>query len=276
MSAAVQEVFSVVGTREGTPGGTHLESAAEIRRATAAGRVPTAREDAAEPETPAFRPRRRAPTALLCILDDGLEDGEWVRLRSDRVVIGRAEGDVLIPHDAMISGRHAELVRTADDGQYRWHLADLQSTNGTYVRITRTVLRHGQEFLVGAQRYRFEAAPEAAPAALPAKTSGWEGVGAPDRVPCLVELRPQGDGERFPLTRAENWIGRDAAQCGVVPAGDLLVSPRHARICRGPSGRWRLENAGSRNGTWLRITKLPLSGTCQFQVGEQRFLVRLA
>ena len=44
------------------------------------------------------------------------EKEEWLRLRGDRVVIGRSEGDVLIPHDAMISGRHAELSRRVEGG----------------------------------------------------------------------------------------------------------------------------------------------------------------
>ena len=40
--------------------------------------------------------------ATLCILDDGRDDGEWVRIRGDKVVIGRNEGDICIPHDTMI------------------------------------------------------------------------------------------------------------------------------------------------------------------------------
>ena len=52
-------------------------------------------------------------------------------------MIGRTEGDVLIPHDDMISGQHAELTRRQEPGRCRWHLADLNSRNGTYVRVGR-------------------------------------------------------------------------------------------------------------------------------------------
>jgi hypothetical protein len=35
--------------------------------------------------------------ALLCVLDDSREDGEWIRIRADRPVIGRGKGDLVIP-----------------------------------------------------------------------------------------------------------------------------------------------------------------------------------
>jgi pSer/pThr/pTyr-binding forkhead associated (FHA) protein len=76
------------------------------------------------------------------------------------------------------------------------------------------------------------------------------------------------------LTSPDNVIGRDAAGCTVVLADDPLVSPRHARLYRDAKGRWHLENCGSRNGTWLRVKKIALDGNGQFQLGEQRFLVR--
>ena len=60
-----------------------------------------------------------------------------------------------------MSSRHAEVVRQFEKGQFRWHLADLQSTNGTYVRIPGKVpLKHGQEMLLGGGRFRFDAAPQ--------------------------------------------------------------------------------------------------------------------
>jgi FHA domain len=46
-------------------------------------------------------------------------------------------------------------------GRFRWHLTDLQSTNGTFVRIGNALLRHQQELLIGSRRYRFDAAPRA-------------------------------------------------------------------------------------------------------------------
>ena len=132
---------------------TRLESDEEIRQALQAHRSrPTAQAKTASPDKQAQtppaasaeveaqpeRPVERPPIAMLCVLDDGKLDGEWLRLRADRTVIGRTDGDVRIPHDGLISGRHAEIVRQRVPNGYRWLLADLQSTNGTFVRIGST------------------------------------------------------------------------------------------------------------------------------------------
>ena len=76
------------------------------------------------------------------------------------------------------------------------------------------------------------------------------------------------------LMKQDNWIGRDPSQCSVVLTDDLMVSPRHARLRRDTKGRWHLENAGSRNGTWIRINRIAIDGAGQFQLGEQRFVLR--
>jgi pSer/pThr/pTyr-binding forkhead associated (FHA) protein len=253
---------------------TRLESVEDIRQATAA--------EAGAQETVTFRPVRRPPLALLGILDDGREDGEWVRLRGDRLVIGRNEGDVVIPHDGMMSARHAELKREMTSSGAHWVLTDLQSTNGTFVRVNRTVLKHGQELILGGSRYRFDfpaavqSAPAPAPSEQPPTTQGWQAVSATDLLPSLVEVLPGGGaGQRFFLNQQDHYLGRSAAYASVVVERDLLLSPRHARIRRDSRNRWLLENAGSRNGIWLRISHLTLDASCQFQLGEQRFLFKL-
>src|SRR5262249_51272366 len=154
--------------------------------------------------------------ALLCILDDGKSDGEWVRLRADVTVIGRSDGDVRLPHDGLASARHAQIVRQRGPNGYRWALVDLQSTNGTFVRIGSTVLRHENEWPLGSGRSRFEAATATAPAVNgpgtpPQGTQAWTGS-APVRslVSSLVELSAAGPVNRFALTLPEYWIGRDA------------------------------------------------------------------
>jgi pSer/pThr/pTyr-binding forkhead associated (FHA) protein len=247
------------------------KSAADLPRAATVVDRPQA-----DGEVVAFRPVRRPPMALLCILDDGRDDGEWVRIRTPTCVIGRTEGDVRIPHDSTMSSKHASLSRTYEKERQRWHLLDLQSTNGTYLKVAGVNLKHGQEILIGSRRLRFllPPAPTGAPAEVPPATQGWQGVTPADLLPALVEITPQGEGQRFVLDRPENWIGRDPAQCVVVLANDPLVNARHARIYRDPGGRWHLESAKSLNGTWLRVEKVPLNGTAQFQLGEQRFLVK--
>ena len=95
--------------------GTRLETDEDVRRVLqmhrqpAAGRLPVqAATAAADDCPPLFRPKLRPPTPVLIVCDDGSESGESVRIRKDRFVIGRTEGDVTIPNDSQISSRHAE------------------------------------------------------------------------------------------------------------------------------------------------------------------------
>src|SRR5262249_32438237 len=118
--------------------------------------APEAAAEPAPPETPPFRPSQRPAMALLIVLDDGRDDGETIRIRTDRFVIGRTDGDLRIGHDGLMSARHAELSRTASDGGSQWVLTDLGSTNGTFVRVGNALLKSGYEFILGRSRYRFE------------------------------------------------------------------------------------------------------------------------
>jgi pSer/pThr/pTyr-binding forkhead associated (FHA) protein len=220
----------------------------------------TAADDDAQP----YRPRARPPLLLLCVVDEGADGGEWRRVRGDRAVIGRAEGDIVIPHDNGMSGRHAELRRVPHNGRFRWLLRDLKSTNGTFI---------------GATRLRFEVCRESAVTPTHQdirSTSHWQATtDEPARsTAALVELHSKGPGDRHPLTSDEVWIGSDAG-CQIVLGGDPFVSRRHARLTRNRNGRWEIENHRSRNGTWLRITEIPIDATGEFQAGEQRFLVRV-
>jgi pSer/pThr/pTyr-binding forkhead associated (FHA) protein len=256
--------------------GTRLESVEEVRRALE--HAPTVREQAGR-ETLPYRPSGRPPMALLGVLDDGKQDGEWLRLRADRTVLGRTQGDVQIPHDPLMSSRHAEIVREGKEGRFRWFLVDLNSTNGTFVRVNDTPLRQGQEVLVGGRRFKFEepaVPPPPAGEEGEEGTRGWRNVSAAEQVPSLVELTPRGLGQRFLLSKPEMVLGSDRALCDLTVPDDRLMSAVHAKVVRDGKGRWRLKNAGALNGTWARVTRLHLEGACQFQLGEQRFWFRPA
>lgn len=259
---------------------TRPESDEEIRQAIQARRTQRGQPAAAtdpDADVQPDQPVQRPPMALLCILDDGKSDGEWVRLRADRTVIGRTDGDVRIPHDGLMSGRHAEIVRQPTRKGFRWILLDLGSTNGCFVRVGSTVLRHESELIVGRGRYLFEAACGTVPGDETADgtTRPWSGAPLRPLVPSLVEITPAGPVERFPLTLPEYWIGRDARTCAVVRQGDVLTSPRHARLYREADGRWYAENNKSLNGLWLRVDEIPLGKACQIRLGEQKFLFRI-
>lgn len=245
---------------------------------------PTGLEALAEGTSP-FRPSQRPGMALLCVFDDGAETGEEIRIRAATFRIGRVEGDLVIPHDAGISGRHAEISRRYQGGQYRWFLKDLDSTNGTFVRVARAILPAEQEFLVGGTRLRLEFPAMAQPMGDPSQaseriqaTQKWQ-TPSRDQVrerstPSLVEVRAEGNGQRWRLNNPEIWLGSDARACAIV-LEDPQVSHRHARLSCDGRDRWYIQNARSLNGVWLRIQEIALERGGQFQCGEQRFAIKV-
>jgi pSer/pThr/pTyr-binding forkhead associated (FHA) protein len=234
-------------------------------------------------DTVAFRPTLRPSMAVLHVFDDGDDTGEIVRIRANSFVIGRVEGDLTIPHDGGISGRHVEISRRHENGEYCWYLKDLQSTNGTFVRASTVVLGHEQELLIGGRRFRFEVPvapeqPQAAPEWASNATRKWESL-APSQAgavlpPAIVEISPGRSGQRFPLRDQENWLGRDRTGCSIV-VDDPMVDRRHARVYRDEKNRWIIANARSRNGIWARVQEVGLGRGGFFQCGEQRFFFKV-
>jgi pSer/pThr/pTyr-binding forkhead associated (FHA) protein len=278
MEHLVENPFTLVSAGEQEDTGTRMESVDEIRAALQSRRKPTEKEAVEDTDTLDFRPVRRPSMAMLCLLDDGRQEGEWIRLRRDVTVIGRNESEIIIPHETEMSGRHLAITRQTDKDRLRWFLNDLDSRNGSFARVSKAILRNGQDILLGGKRYRFNAANVAASMAseaAPQGTRAFQSVQASDLIPSLVAITSSGEGQRLLLKQQENWIGRDVSQCSVVLANDMLVSPRHAKIFRDAKGVWYLENAGSRNGTWLRFQKLPVETFSQFQVDEQRCLLKI-
>jgi pSer/pThr/pTyr-binding forkhead associated (FHA) protein len=194
-----------------------------------------------------YRPNFRRPMALVHVIDDGREAGEIVRMRSDRLVIGRAAGDIVVPHDICMSPTHAAIERLEEGG---WLLRDLGSVAGTFVRVTSARLVTGTVIQVGRTQLRFE---ETGP------TSGW-----------LVERAAGGPVRRHECRAPVATIGRSeiALEIGL---SDPFVSPIHATIRRTPRG-WRITNAGW-NGLWVRIAQpVRMAAASQFLCGEQRFV----
>lgn len=264
---------------------TMLEPVEHIRDMVS--RPPTAKESVefaphTEKDTIQFHPVLRPPMGVLGIFDDGEESQEKIRVRKSPFVIGRTEGDVVIPHDSQISGRHAEISRRVENQQFKWYLKDLGSTNGTYVRVASVILKHGQSLLLGSRRYRFDASQAAASTSSTTDTPEqgtrqWQQLSHEDLtqlLPALVELTPEGDGRRITITANEHWVGSDSQRSSLV-LEDSMVSPRHARIFRDTRDRWCIEHTESLNGLWAQIDEIPLGRGGQFQCGEQRFVFRV-
>jgi pSer/pThr/pTyr-binding forkhead associated (FHA) protein len=223
-----------------------LEGLAHVLRDPPAPAVAAA--PAPTPDAMPYRPRVRQPLAILHVVDDGRDDGEVVRLRGDRLVIGRTEGDVVVPHDISMSPRHAALERLAGGG---WQLVDLGSAGGTFARVTRARLKNGSVLQLGATRLEFQEID---------LTEAW-----------FVEARAKkSDGRRHECLAPGVTIGRDGSGAAIELA-DPFVSLLHAHVRRTQRG-WRIENTGL-NGLWVRIEgPVPMHGPSQFMCGEQRFV----
>ncbi len=71
------------------------------------------------------------------------------------IIIGRGEGLAIRPPDGKISREHSKVFRQGEE----YVIVDLNSRNGTLVNdapITRRVLHHGDEILLGSTRLRFD------------------------------------------------------------------------------------------------------------------------
>jgi len=224
--------------------------------------------------------RWKAPRIIICD-DDSLEDGETVHVRTDKVVIGRTKGDVLIGHDVAMSATHAHIARQDSGGQYAWVLKDLGSSNGTLVRAKTVTLRPTTTVLLGSKRYRFEQPGAAQRGGVDEGEPGTAlladlGMMPTDALPALVETIAPGNGEpaRLPFKAPRVRIGRPGFG-NEIEIDDLCLAGTHAIATRDYSGVWQIEAQSSLNGIWVKVDAIRLVDNCLFQCGEQRFRFRL-
>jgi pSer/pThr/pTyr-binding forkhead associated (FHA) protein len=220
-----------------------------------------------------FRPCLRPPVPVLTILDDGsMEQGEEVRLRRERFSIGRTSGDVQIPNDTSISGAHAEIRRTPWKGGFQWHLHDLDSVNGTFVRCVRAVLHENAILILGTRRFRLRNPLK--PGSMPLMTRDTnllDGRHIPDAVwPVLTEASAKPGAVEFSLRSDKLVIGR-AGGGADIELDDPLLANRHAELKRMRDGTWMIAAETTRNGIWVSISAVGLTPWSFFRCGEQRF-----
>ncbi|HUO70036.1 MAG TPA: FHA domain-containing serine/threonine-protein kinase [Solirubrobacteraceae bacterium] len=182
---------------------------------------------------------------------DGKERGTLLSVEAD-LLIGRLapEDEGRLGGDAEISRRHARISRGADG---RLAIEDLGSANGTFVNDERIVapraLEAGDRIRVG--KTTLEVTAAAAPAAAPepvAVAPAGAPVSGGSRAVLVVSAGPALGrqlrlGEELVIGRAVDGEGRLSE--------DLELSRRHARIARDDTGRLRIEDLGSANGTFV-------------------------
>lgn len=80
-------------------------------------------------------------------------DGSAFPLMGDEMVLGREQGDILFSDDGYVSGMHAKI--SFREGNF--FLADLGSSNGTFIRIFRPrIIQSGTFVLMGQQLFRVD------------------------------------------------------------------------------------------------------------------------
>ncbi len=220
-----------------------------------------------------YRPTLRPPVPVLTVLDDGSrENGEELRIRTEWFSIGRTTGTLVLPNDPSISGSHAEIRRVPWKGGYQWHLHDVGSINGTFVRSSRSVFHESTVVIIGARRFRLR--NPLRPAAQPVSSSDTnllDAVEMPETVwPVLIEASGKPGALQLPLRSDSATIGRVDGGADI-ELDDPLVADQHATLKRQRDGSWLLEADYTRNGVWVSINSIMLTSNCFFRLGEQQF-----
>jgi pSer/pThr/pTyr-binding forkhead associated (FHA) protein len=224
-----------------------------------------------------YRPALRPPVPVLTVLDDGCSDyGEEFRIRTDTFTIGRTSGSLKLPNDPSISGIHAEIRRVPWKGGYQWHLHDLGSVNGSFLRCKSSALHETTVMIIGARRFRLRnpLKPAHQRARNEDEECGPNGTrlfgNMPDVWPVLMEASSKPGGLQISLRSESATIGRMGGGAEI-ELDDPLVANRHAMLRRQRDGSWRMVANSTRNGVWVSVTSIELRSNCFFRLGEQRF-----
>jgi pSer/pThr/pTyr-binding forkhead associated (FHA) protein len=106
-------------------------------------------------EVRGFGTPAKPPWAMLtrvCVGD--IEDDRY-HLRGTEITIGREQGEIVFPSDGFLSRAHARVRMEVHDNAMSVVLEDLDSANGTYLRIRGAVhVGYGGMFRVGDQIFR--------------------------------------------------------------------------------------------------------------------------
>ncbi len=194
-----------------------------------------------------FQAARVAGRARLVLLRGAGGDGSTYYLNATEHVAGRDAGAILFPDDPTVSPEHANFHYTNG----RLYVMDLDSANGTYIRLRGEVpLEHGDRFVCGEQMFEFRRVPEVVNQWV--EDTCMAGSPAPEGgeyqlVQVLAGNRP---GLLRTFAGVSTTLGREG--CTLSFPTDRFMSHEHSRVRR--SGEhWVLEDAGSKNGTYYRI-----------------------
>ena len=184
---------------------------------------------------------------LILIRGDSGVDGLSYLLQGTDHIAGRAESQILFPDDSWISNRHANFFYRGE----RLVVKDEGSKNGVYVRIRQPQpVELGDEFLCGEQVFRLEATPKDSSGPDADQTYFYASPRRPSPFRVAQVLRGGETGIVYCARENSIQIGREENDINFPE--DVFMSTTHARIDH-VNGKFTLADAGSKNGTYLRI-----------------------
>lgn len=219
-----------------------------------------------------FRPMLRPRIPVVSCLDDGgVATGQDFRLRDEKFLIGRTEGDVTISCDKTMSARHAVIQRVNHRGHYEWQLEDLGTANGTFVRVASSLFFDDTIVIVGGRRFRMESP------VVSLQASDDDGTRYVDAQAChsgiwpkLVETGKDDKALSFEIRKPRVTVGALGGGCDI-SIDDPYLAKHHATISHHASGRLKISAEKSVNGVWANVRTIQLTRYCFFRCGEQVF-----
>ncbi len=185
---------------------------------------------------------------LILIRGDQGVDGLSYLLQGTEHVAGRQDAQILFPEDEWLSPRHANFVYRGEKLVVR----DEGSANGVYVRIRKPVpLQAGDMFLCGEQVFRLEATPKDSSGPDPDQTYFYSSPKRPSPFRIVQVLKGGADGMVFCARESTAVVGREESDLNFPE--DVYMSGTHARVEMTGDGKFTLGDAGSKNGTYVRI-----------------------
>jgi double zinc ribbon protein/FHA domain-containing protein len=207
-----------------------------------------------------------AEVRLVAIRRDGA-DGEAHPFRTDKVALGRREGDVTFASDPYLADRHARLELRGG----RWFIVDLGSRNGTFVRTRGAVILGAHEvMLAGKQVMAIDLLPGDQQDTRPAEEHGVLLFGTPVKAAWarLRQLTLSGVARDVHyLCRPEIALGREDGD--ILFPEDEFMSRCHV-VLGFQDGAATLIDQGSSNGTYLRVRgEREIVGGDHIRLGDQ-------
>ena len=224
-----------------------------------------------ERKTQFFSAMQAPRPKLILIKGDGLDGSTYV-LGGTEHIAGRVEGELLFPDDPLLSPRHANFLY----GDGKLVVTDEGSVNGVFMRIRAPMaLKPGDRFLVGEQLMQVETPPDEDAGVQP-DAEGTHYFASP-RTPVklrLVQILRGGERGRIYSTPSDTLtLGREGNDINF--PDDPFISGRHASLKAG-IGTITLTDNGSKNGTFLRVTKeTPLDHGDYVFMGQQLLRVEI-